>query len=107
MMRAKAVFAVVLFLAVGCDGPLAGPPYAFRLAVPPSPEPLFAHVVPYYWWTELAVYDTFTKCAEERSQMRQMKEDSIGVLMLCRGCDEKQRKDIARRLRLADCVPLR
>lgn len=105
-MMASLLVLVTVVLFAGCENRW-GPPYAFRLMVPPSAEPLVKYVVPYYWWTELGVYDSFVKCVDKRNEIRQIKEDSVGMLFFCPNCSEKSQRTLAGRLRLAKCIPLR
>lgn len=63
----RVVFVLALLILSACN---QGPPYAFRLMIPP--KGLAAKIgsyVPYWFWEEWATFETFGTCEESRKKV--------------------------------------
>ncbi len=81
---------------LGCN---QGTPYAFRLMIPPTAARLGIWLLPYWFWQEYDVYDTFKGCDYERRQLHSLPERWASL-------SREEQQSWERRI-FAQCVPIR
>ena len=92
---AEQLLLLAVFSILGC---YQGPPYAFRLMVPPTTTRLGLWLTPYWFWREDGVFETFKACERERRQYS-LPEGWTSL-------PSAERHFWERRI-LAECVPVR
>lgn len=94
---------LVFFMVVGC---YQGPPYAFRLMLPPKWPPTRAALYLPFWlwegWSEDLVFEDFKECERARKHRAEIATE------LLKGPSERKKGDWElQRIVHARCVPLR
>lgn len=105
-MLAGIVSLLFLALVAGCGG-WPAPPYAFRLLIPPTHLKFTTYFMPYWFWDEVGVYETFSRCQEERATLIARASEALAFPVVGRDSWTPEQRREYGRWRHARCVPLR